>query len=105
MSIARVVNSASERLAEITLPFTKTKSGKLFLSLVLVGPITFLPTVYNVWTMENIDAFRSPTWPLMVIINASATIGLAHKGDWQMRLAMIFWTAVMLSICIATIVR
>lgn len=105
MTIPRRVDALSAWLRELTLPFIQTKPGKLFLSLVLVGPLTFIPTVYNVWTAENIDAFRSLTWPLMVIVNASATVGLAHKGDWQMRLAMIFWTIIMAAICIATIVR
>ncbi len=105
MNIPHIVDSISERLAGKTKGFIQTKFGKIFLSLVLVGPLTFLPTVYTAWTAANIDSLRTPTWPLMIIVNTSALIGVAHNGDWRMRMVMIFWVVIMVALFLATIVR
>lgn len=105
MSLPNLVDSVSERVAKATSSFVRTRIGKFFLSLVLVGPLTFLPTVYAAWTAPNIDSLRTLTWPLMVIVNVSATLSVVHNGDWRIRLAMVVWVVTMAAVFIATIVR
>lgn len=105
MTIPHFVDRASNKVAKATTPFIQTGLGKVFLSLVLFGPLTFLPTIYCAWTAPNIDSFRTLTWPLMIVVNTSATLGVIHNGNWQMRVAMILWTLVMAAIFLATIVR
>ncbi|MEK7661949.1 MAG: hypothetical protein AAB355_00390 [Patescibacteria group bacterium] len=99
------MDSVSARIAEATLPFVQTRIGKLFLSVVIVGPLTFLPTVYVAWTASNIDSLRTLTWPLMIVVNISATLGVIHNGDWRMRLTMLIWVLMMAAVFIATLVR
>ncbi len=72
---------------------------------VLIGPFTFLPTVYQAWTADNIDALRTITWPLMIIINTSALLGVVHNGDWRMRLVMTLWIIMMAAVWLAAVVR
>lgn len=105
MSLQRVVDSVSARVARSTLPFVQTTTGRIFLALVLVGPLTFLPTVYVAWTAPNIDSLRTLTWPLMVVVNISATLGVVHNGDWRMRLVMFIWVLMMAAVYVATLVR
>jgi hypothetical protein len=103
--IPNAVDVFSEWTAKKTTPFIKTNSGKLFLAIVLVGPITFLPTMYQAWTAPDIDALRTSTWPLMILVNISAFVGVSHQGDWRLRLTMIIWTLVMVIVWLATFVR
>jgi len=105
MSIPNMVNSASEMLAKKTKNFIETKFGKLFLSIVLLGPLTFIPTVYVAWTAPNIDSLRTLTWPLMIIVNMSASLGVIHDGNWQIRLVMVIWIIMMVAVYLATLVR
>ena len=105
MSIPGKIDAISGVLASKTKNFVETKLGKLFLSIVLLGPLTFIPTIYVAWTGENIDSLRTLTWPLMIIINSSACLGVIHNGNWQMRLVMIVWVVAMLAVYIATLVR
>ncbi len=99
------IDTASTSIANATNPFIKTLFGKIFLSIVLLGPLTFIPTVYTAWTAENIDALRTLTWPLMAIINTSSLLGVIHNGDWRLRLVMCIWVIMMLLVWIATLVR
>ncbi len=105
MSLPSRIDALSNVLAIKTKGFVSTRHGKIFLALVMLGPITFLPTVYQAWTAENIDSLRTSTWPLMVVVNCSATLGVIHNGDWRMRLVMVIWIVMMLALWIATIVR
>ena len=105
MSIPSIIDSGSERVAKATLPFVQTRLGKAFLSLTLVGPLTFLPTIQAAWFDSNIDSLRTLTWPLMVIVNASVYVSVSHKGDWQVRLVMIIWIVMMAAVWLATLVR
>jgi hypothetical protein len=103
--IPKLVDAVSERIAYATAGFVQTRAGKIFLVLVLVGPLTFLPTLWEAWTAENIDVFRTYTWPALVVINISATLGAIHNGDWRLRLVMIMWSLVFILMFIATLVR
>lgn len=105
MSVPSAVDLVSENIRKKTDSFVNTKLGKIFLSAVLIGPLTFLPTVYAAWTSPNIDILRTLTWPLLTIINISALLGVIHNGDWRMRFVMFIWTLMMATIFIATIVR
>lgn len=105
MSIPKKIDAISVVAAKKTKYFVKTKFGKLFLATVLLGPLTFLPTIYAAWTEPNIDSLRTLTWPLMIIINVSATLALVHRGDWRMRLVMFVWVLAMTAVWIATLVR
>lgn len=89
----------------LTGDFVNTSGGQAFLSLSLVGPITFLPTVWQAWRAPNIDALRTWTWPLMVIVNLAVLVSVCHNGDWQIQLSMILWVLLMMLITLAIVVR
>jgi hypothetical protein len=99
------IDSLSSSIAKKTRPFVETLPGKIFLSFVLLGPLTFIPTIHQAWTAENIDALRTWTWPLMILINLSALLGLIHNGDWRMRFVMVIWIVTMAAVWLATLVR
>lgn len=99
------VDAINAVVAKATLPFVQTKIGKAFLGFVLVGPATFIPTVYMAWTAENIDPLRTLTWPLMIVVNISASLAVVHNGDWRMRLIMVIWVLMMTAVFAATIFR
>ena len=105
MFIQRMVDSVSERIAKKTVGFVQTRIGKIFLGGVLLGPLTFLPTVYAAWFDPNIDSLRTLTWPLMILVNMSASLGVVHNGDWRMRLVMVIWVLMMAAVFVATLVR
>ncbi len=105
MFLQKQIDRIADWIATHTATFVQTLPGKLFLGISLIGPITFLPTLWEVWTGPNIDAFRTATWPLMVVVNVSVFLSLCHKGDWQVRLSMIVWIIFMLLTWIATLVR
>lgn len=104
-SFPRAVDAVSAVVARKTEHFVQTKLGKLFLMIVLFGPVTFLPTIWEAWTAPNIDSLRTITWPLMIVVNISATLGLTHSGDWRMRLVMFVWVLAMAAVWLATLVR
>ena len=85
--------------------FVETTVGKLFLGLVLVGPLTFIPTLIEAWTAENIDALRTSTWPTATVVNLSAWLAVLRSGDWRMKFVMGIWTVWMALITLATVVR
>lgn len=92
-------------ITRLTTDFVCTKLGQWFLSLALVGPATFLPTVWEAWTAQNIDALRTMTWPSAVVINISVMVSLCYNGDWRIRLSMVVWIILMSLVWLATIVR
>ncbi len=99
------VDAICAAVARRTKPFIETTGGKIFLSLMFLWPLTFLPMIYLAWTANDIEALRSPTWPLMIIINTSSLLGVIHHGDWRTRLVMILWVLAMVAISAAIIVR
>lgn len=99
------VDAVSATIAKRTRSFVETKLGKLFLSLVLLGPLTFIPTIYQALTIENIDAFRTWTWPLALITVLSSFLGLVHNGDWKLRLVTFLWIVVFFALCVIITVR
>mgnify|MGYP001569517682 CR=1 FL=1 len=103
--IPRIIDTTSAVIAKKTKPFVQSWLGKMFLSVVIVGPLTFLPTIYAAWTEPNIDSLRTITWPLMIVVNMSAMLGVIHNGDWRMRLAMFVWILAIATVYIATLVR
>lgn len=105
MNIQKYDSAVCDWVVQVTTHFVGTKWGKLFLGLSLVGPFTFLPTVWQAWTAENIDALRTMTWPLMTAINLSVFVAVCHNGDWRLRLCMVMWVILMALTWLATIVR
>lgn len=103
--LPNAVDKISASVAQATKPFVENSAGKIFLSVVLFGPLTFIPTLYEAWTASNIDALRTLTWPLMIVVNISALLGLVHNGDWRMRLVMFVWVIMMAALWVATLVR
>lgn len=104
--IAKGFDAFHEWVAKHTGPFLETKAGKFILSsLIFLGPVMFLPTIYNAWTMENIDALRTLTWPTNMLVNFAFWLSLARKGDWATRLSMIVWVIEMTAITVAIYVR
>jgi len=92
-------------VSSMTKEFINGWTGKLFLNFMLIGPFTFLPTVLEAWTAPNIDVFRTPTWPIMMVINTSVYVSLTHNGDWRTRIVMILWIIVMAMVWFATLFR
>lgn len=90
----------------VTTPLVETKIGKWILSaIIFVGPLSFLPTVMEAWTNPDIDAFRTLTWPTMVVVNLAFFVSLCHQGDNKTRSVMIIWVVLMASVWVATLVR
>jgi hypothetical protein len=85
--------------------FIDTKLGQLFLSLSMVGPLTFIPTVWEAWFAPNIDALRTLTWPMLVVINFSVLVALCYNGDWRIRFSMTMWIILMFLVWLATVFR
>jgi len=104
-SIQIKVDALGERAAKATLPFVTSRFGKVFLSIVLLGPLTFIPTVYQAWFATDISALRTLTWPLMILVNTSAFLSVIHNGDWRMRLVSFVWILMMAAVFLATLVR
>jgi len=105
----RAILVLDERLARFvsckTTEFIKSRLGKIFLNIMLVGPFTFLPTVWQAWTAPDIEVLRTLTWPMMVIINMSTYVALSHNGDWRTRTVIILWILVLILVWLATVVR
>ena len=89
----------------LTRRFIDTRLGQLFLSLSLVGPLTFIPTVWEAWFAPNIDALRTLTWPMLVVVNISVLVALCYNGDWRVRLSIVMWTVLMFLVWLATVFR
>lgn len=104
-SIPPFIDEVSMKVAQKTKPFMDSKFGRCFQLIVLLGPLTFIPTMIKAWTADNIDPLRTATWPLMIIVNISALLLVIREGDWKMRLVSVIWILVMMVVFIATIVR
>lgn len=102
--IQEKVDAINEKVARFTRDFVQTKLGQAFLGAVLLGPLTFIPTVWAAWTEPNINPLRTLTWPLMIVINISGGLNVVHKGDWRMRLVTFIWILMMVAVFIATII-
>lgn len=105
MFLKNAVNKFSEYIARETEELTKSTFGKMLNISVLFGPLTFLPTLHNAWFAPNIDAFRTPTWGLMLIINIATWLSVSKNGEWHLRLVMIIWIIIMFLFLLATIMR
>jgi hypothetical protein len=93
-------------VARLTEPLTQSRVGQLLISLIIfIGPISFLPTVWEAWTNPNISGFRTLTWPVMVIVNVVVFISLCHNGENKLRWNMVVWVALMGAVWLATLVR
>jgi hypothetical protein len=103
--IPRTINAIAENVAKTTRPLTEHVLGKLFLLTVLVGPATFIPTLWEAMTAPNIDVLRTSTWPMMTMINIAGFISVCHRGDWRMRLVTFLWVLMTATLTIVTIVR
>ncbi|MBY0473396.1 hypothetical protein K2Q00_03940 [Patescibacteria group bacterium] len=104
--VSAAFDSFHEWVARKTGSYLETKTGKLILSsLIFLGPIMFLPTIYLAWTAENIEVLRTPTWLTNTVVNFAFWLSLARKGDWQTRLSMIIWVILMAAITLATWIR
>ena len=99
------IDALSDKVANATKPFIESKSGKIFQSIVLLGPLTFIPTIYTAWTAPNIDSLRTLTWPLMIVVNVSASLLLMHDGNWRMRLVSVAWIIVVALVYLAVLTR
>lgn len=104
MKLSKAIDAAAAWVAKQT-PSIHTSGGQLFLSVVLLGPLTFIPTVWTAWTEPNIEALRTTTWPLMIIVNIAAALSVVHNGDWRMRLVSAVWIVMMIAVFVATVVR
>lgn len=102
-----LVDSLSGLVVSKTYYLTKTKRGLYTLRIIVaLGPLFFIPTVYEVWVAENIDAFRTITWPLMLSVHIAAFIMLScGDNDWCIRLCTLLWFVVTLLIVIAIVIR
>ena len=105
VQLPKMIDAISASVARITKPFVETRIGKIFLSVILLGPLTFLPTIYEAWTAPNIDALRTFTWPFMIVVNVAVLLSVVHNGDWRMRLVMFVWVLTMAAVWVATLVR
>lgn len=103
--IPELVDNVCDAIGQYTKTFYESKLGQLLTSLVLIGPLTFLPTVWVAWTADNIDALRTMTWPMMTFINLIIFVSLCNKGDWQVRSSTFFWFLLVGLVAVATLVR
>lgn len=104
-SIPILVNTVSAKVKEQTQGFVESTTGRIFLMLIFIGPLTFVPTLWEVWTAPNIDAFRTLTWPALIVVNIASLLALVHNGDWRMRLIVFIWTIIFALVFLATLVR
>ena len=89
----------------LTVRFINTKLGQVFLSLSILGPLTFIPMVWEAYFAPDIEALRTLTWPMLVIINVSVLTALCYNGDWRIRLSMVMWIILMFLMWLATVLR
>ena len=86
------VNSISRFVVARTSVFVSKKRGLVILrSLILLGPIFYLPTLWEVWTATNIDAFRTVTWPFLLSGQVSLLFCLVMSRKVIGELNCVFW--------------
>lgn len=106
--VVRCIEILSRLTAKATLCLYSREWGKvLFRVLILSGPVFYLPTLWEVWTAENIDAFRTVTWPFLLLGQASSFIILSHdqESDWGLRLCVVAWIIITLLVILAIFCR
>ena len=101
-----VLNELSTTVTKKT-SWLKEGKGLYILRLIMsAGPFFFLPTVYEAWNADDIEAFRTSTWPLMLIVHFAAFLLFCHRGsDWCAVLCTIMWFIMTSAIVLATIFR
>ena len=93
-------------VARMTGPIINSKVGQTLLGLLIfIGPLSFLPTLWEAWTNPDISGFRTLTWPVMVVVNTAVFVSLCHNGDNKVRWSMVLWIALMAGVWLATLVR
>jgi len=103
--IASAEGWVANTVAFKTKDFVKTLPGRILLSLMFLGPIAFLPTIWQAWTAADIDSLRTMTWPIMITLNMITYIALSPNSDPRPRLVLLLWALSGLLIWIATLVR
>jgi hypothetical protein len=103
--VPKWVDTLSEWVAAKTAAFTKTKVGNVFLAMMVLGPLTLIPTVWEAWTAENIEALRTATWPAMAVIDFSFYLNVCHAGDRMVRATVLLYLIMAILIYVATLVR
>lgn len=103
--LQKTLDGLAEVLNRHTAGFMNTKAGKVFGWLMVIGPATLLPTVWEAWSADNIDALRTLTWPLMIIVDLSFFLNVCKNGDWKIRLTVLLWIMMAAVIWLATLVR
>lgn len=102
------VNSISRFVVARTSVFVSKKRGLVILrSLILLGPIFYLPTLWEVWTATNIDAFRTVTWPFLLSGQVSSFVLLSHEpeSDWGVKLCILAWIIMTILVMMAVFCR
>jgi len=102
---AKRINNFAAWTVKRTETFIQTRVGKVFMWLMVIGPFSLLPTVWEAWTAENIDALRTSTWPLMMLVDTSFFLHVARTGEWKIRLTVLLWIVMATLIFLATLVR
>lgn len=100
------LNQLSAFVVEKT-SWLKEGKGLYILRIIMsAGPFFFLPTVYEAWFAVDIEAFRTFTWPLMLVVHSAAFFLFCHRGsDWCAVLCTILWFLMTSAIVLAIIVR
>lgn len=101
------INNISNNVANKTSNIVSTKYGNHYLRIiVMLGPAFFVPTIWEVWTANNIETFKTLTWPLMLLVHVASFVILSHnKSDWCVRLCTILWFLMTVTIVLAIIFR
>ena len=105
MLIQRAVDSVFDKVGHSTKSFMSGTGGKIVNIIIILSPLTFLPTLYAAFTADNIDAMRNLTWPLFILTNLCACMSLAQQGNWVMRLVQSSWVLIFIIMTAVIVVR
>jgi hypothetical protein len=94
-ALEKWTNTLYERIAAVTQSFRSSLLGQLFMGVTILGPLTFLPTLWQVHMAADVEALKTVTWPLMCLLNISGALSMAEKGDWRMRFVVLIWIAML----------
>lgn len=84
----------SKKVTQKTCWLTNKKWGEGFLRIIILScPLFYIPTLWEVCTAENVEAFKTLTWPLLLLGQASSFVLLSNDGksDWGVRFCTIIW--------------